>query len=86
MGLILGALIFVLSLFWRGIPNDVALTVAITLPVVSVWANILGGVFPLMSAHFGYNPAVTSAPLMTTVVDATGLAIYRSIARVVMKI
>lgn len=24
---------------------------------------------PLLSAHLGYNPAVTSAPLMTTVVD-----------------
>ena len=33
--------------------------------------NHAGGIFPLMSAHYGYNPAVTSAPLMTTVVDST---------------
>lgn len=52
-------------------PRQVGLTVAISLPIVSLWANFLGGVFPLMSAHYGYNPAVTSAPLMTTVVDST---------------
>lgn len=32
--------------------------------IVSCWANFLGGVFPLLSAHYGFNPAVTSAPLM----------------------
>lgn len=72
MGAGLGALIVACSFFWRGLPFDVALTVAISLPVVSVWANILGGLFPLLAARFGYNPAVTSAPLMTTVVDSTG--------------
>lgn len=39
---------------------------AISLPIVSLWANLLGGLFPLLSAKYGYNPAVTSAPLMTT--------------------
>jgi len=34
--------------------------------IVSLWANLLGGVFPLLSARLGFNPAVTSAPLMTT--------------------
>lgn len=41
------------------------------LQIVSCWANLLGGLFPLLSAHYGYNPAVTSAPLMTTVVDGS---------------
>lgn len=52
--------------------------------VVSLWANMLGGVFPLLSAKAGLNPAVTSAPLMTTVVDSSGLVIYFYVARVVM--
>lgn len=54
--------------------------------IVSLWANLLGGVFPLLSAHYGYNPAVTSAPLMTTVVDSTGLLIYFLIAKWIMRI
>lgn len=53
--------------------------------LVSLWANVLGGVFPLLSARFGFNPAVTSAPLMTTVVDSSGLIIYFYIAKIVMK-
>ena len=86
MGCLLGALIFGLSFLWRGLPTAVALTVAISLPVVSVWANLLGGAFPLLSVYFGKNPAVTSAPLMTTVVDATGLAIYLWIGKLIIGI
>ena len=86
IGALLGFMIFATSFLWRGLPREVALTVAISLPVVSMWANILGGVFPLISTSLGYNPAVTSAPLMTTVVDCTGLAIYLSIAKLVIGI
>lgn len=45
--------------------------VAVSLPLVSLWANLLGGLFPLLAVWMGYNPAVTSAPLMTTVVDSS---------------
>jgi magnesium transporter len=86
MGAMLGVVIFACSFVWTGLPRDVALTVAISLPTVSIWANILGGIFPLLSAHVGKNPAVVSAPLMTTVVDATGLAIYLGLARIIMGI
>lgn len=54
--------------------------------MVSLWANVLGGIFPLISAHMGVNPAVTSAPLMTTVVDSSGLVIYFYVARLVMRV
>ena len=37
--------------------------------IVSLWANLLGGVLPLISAHWGYNPAVVTAPLMTSCID-----------------
>ena len=84
MGGALGIFLFFSSFLWQSLPRGVALTVAISLPVVSVWANILGGAFPLLSAYFGKNPAVTSAPLMTTVVDATGLAIYLSIGKLII--
>lgn len=84
MGSVLGALILTFSRIWESISDEVAVTVAISLPLVSLWANILGGVLPLVSARFGFNPAVTSAPLMTTVVDSSGLIIYFFIARLVM--
>mmetsp|Transcript_5108 Transcript_5108/g.6941 ORF Transcript_5108/g.6941 Transcript_5108/m.6941 type:complete len:198 (+) Transcript_5108:97-690(+) len=86
MGAGLGVLIFLISLVWDGISPRVGVTVAISLPVVSLWANLLGGVFPLVAVWFGYNPAVTSAPLMTTVVDSSGLVIYFLIAKMVLRV
>ncbi|PSC68680.1 Magnesium transporter [Micractinium conductrix] len=86
MGGLLGSAILVFSHMWSGMTTQVGLTVAIALPIVSCWANLLGGVFPLLSAKLGFNPAVTSAPLMTTVVDSTGLVIYFWIAKLVMGI
>lgn len=74
MGGLLGILVLLVSFVWSGVPRDVAVTVAVALPTVSLWANVLGGLFPLLVAYMGKNPAVVSAPLMTTVVDATGLA------------
>jgi len=41
---------------------------------------------PLLARRVGIDPAVVSAPLVTTLVDATGLLIYFSVARVVLGI
>jgi Mg/Co/Ni transporter MgtE len=86
MGGGLGLLILGFSHVWSGMTTQVGLTVAVALPIVSCWANLLGGLFPLLSARYGFNPAVTSAPLMTTVVDSTGLVIYFFIAKAIMQI
>eukprot|EP00898_Chlorokybus_atmophyticus_P004700 jgi/Chlat1/5230/Chrsp33S05079 len=81
IGALLGFIIFTISMCWGGISHGVGMTVAVALPLVSLWANMLGGLFPLLAVKFGYNPAVTSAPLMTTVVDSSGLVIYFYIAK-----
>eukprot|EP00959_Pyramimonas_sp_CCMP1952_P435132 9111352-Pyramimonas_sp.AAC.2 len=86
MGCGLGILIFCMSIVWEGFSPQVGLTVAVSLPIVSLWANMLGGLFPLVAVYLGYNPAVTSAPLMTTVVDSSGLIIYFMIAKWILNI
>lgn len=53
MGGGLGLLLLGFSYLWSGMDAGVGLTVAIALPVVSLWANILGGVFPLLAAKIG---------------------------------
>ena len=73
-----------LSLLWEGISPLVGLVVAISLPLVSVWANVLGAGLPLFAVKLGFNPAVTSAPLMTTIVDSSGLVIYFLVAQRLM--
>ena len=84
MGGFLGMLVFVLSLVWEGISPLIGLVVAISLPLVSVWANVLGAGLPLFAVKLGFNPAVTSAPLMTTIVDSSGLVIYFLVAQRLM--
>lgn len=66
--------------------NSFALGAVVGLSIVAVctWANVAGGLVPLAARRFGLDPALVSAPLITTLVDATGLAIYLTIARVVL--
>lgn len=71
-----GAILCVHELMPALISHDVGVIVAISIPLVSIWANFMGAVLPLLAAHLGSNPALTSAPLMTTIIDASGLVIY----------
>jgi magnesium transporter len=38
-----------------------------------MWANSVGALVPILARRFGIDPAVISAPLISTLVDATGL-------------
>jgi len=51
-----------------------------------MWANTVGSVVPMVVVLLGQDPAVVSAPFITTVVDATGLAIYFTLAKFVLDI
>mmetsp|Transcript_22020 Transcript_22020/g.61121 ORF Transcript_22020/g.61121 Transcript_22020/m.61121 type:complete len:196 (-) Transcript_22020:355-942(-) len=81
MGSLLGLCVFAMSFVWSGMSPAVGMAVGISLPVVSLWANILGGALPLLTARLGHNPAIISAPLMTTIVDSSGLIIYFFISK-----
>jgi magnesium transporter len=87
-GLILGSVLcafaFLRVLLW-GTGAQLALTVGLTMFAVCLWANIIGAVVPLLASRLKIDPTVVSAPLITTVVDATGLAIYMLIAQAVIK-
>lgn len=54
--------------------------VALSLPVVVMWANTTATVVPIVAEKLGIDPTVVSAPMITTIVDATGLLIYFTIA------
>ena len=53
---------------------------------ICVWATTVGSLVPIVAHYFGVDPAVLSAPLITTLVDATGLVIYFTIAKVILKL
>lgn len=84
LGVLLGICAFVIALVWS--PGPIAFTVGLSVGAVIMWANILGAVLPLIAARIGQDPALISGPLLTTIIDATGLLIYFSIARLVLGI
>jgi magnesium transporter len=85
LGLIMGMVGFVFSWVIGG-SQAVALTVSITLVVILVVSSTIGAVLPLIGTRFGVDPAVFSAPLISTIVDATGLLVYFAVASRVLKL
>jgi len=79
LGLLLGGIAFTRAQMW-GVGPELGLCVAITIFVVCVWANTVGAVIPLAANALKIDPTVVSGPMITTLVDATGLLIYLSVA------
>jgi len=61
-------------------PVSYAAAVGLTLPAIVLWATTVGSMLPILAKRVGIDPAVMSAPFITTFVDATGLIIYFEIA------
>ncbi|MDW8148602.1 MAG: magnesium transporter [Roseiflexaceae bacterium] len=87
VGIILGCLLAIIA-FGRAfleVPMaSLAITVALSVMAICIWANIIGAMVPMAARRFGIDPALISAPLITTLVDASGLAIYLLIAKLLL--
>ncbi|MGV9613027.1 magnesium transporter [Nocardia xishanensis] len=88
VGLVLGSLLasagLVIGAVFVG--PRIAVVVAITLVLICGWAATIGGTMPLLAKKLRIDPAVVSAPMVTTLVDATGLIIYFTTAKLVLGI
>jgi len=87
-GLLLGALLGSLGFgfVWLLLGHSPAFGAVIALSIVGicVWANGVGALVPLLARRFNIDPALVSAPLISTLVDATGLCIFYSVAIVLL--
>jgi magnesium transporter len=83
IGLLVGGIAFGRALLW-GAHMPLAITVAITVLVICSWSTTVGSLIPIAAERFGIDPAVLSAPLIATLVDATGLVIYFTIAKAIL--
>ncbi|WP_036538646.1 magnesium transporter, partial [Nocardia cyriacigeorgica] len=88
VGLVLGAMLagagVVIGAFFVG--PRIAVVVGVTLIIICGWAATIGGTMPLLAKRLRIDPAVVSAPMVTTLVDATGLIIYFTTAKLVLGI
>jgi magnesium transporter len=86
-GFLVGSLIGIIAFaqaYWVTRDVKLALTIAVTVCAICVWSTTVGSLVPIAAHRFGVDPAVLSAPLITTLVDATGLLIYLSIAKLIL--
>jgi len=84
LGVLLGLVAYGRAMMW-GVSGDLAGCVAITVLVVCTWANFVGSMIPIGAQRVGVDPTVVSGPLITTLVDASGLFIYLTVAKLTVK-
>ncbi|MBX3093621.1 MAG: magnesium transporter [Cryobacterium sp.] len=65
---------------------DIALVLLFTVTAIGTLAAAVGGAIPLGARAARVDPAIVSAPFISTFVDATGLVIYFLIAKAVLGI
>ncbi len=83
LGLILGSMATVWAYFLQG-NLAVAMSVGISLVAIALLASVAGSALPFLFRSLGLDPALMSAPFITTAVDVLGVLIYFNIARIIL--
>ena len=85
LGLMLGTIATIWAYFLQGRP-EVAFIVGSSLVAISIIASVAGSALPFLFRAFRLDPALMSAPFITTAVDVLGVLIYFNLARVILRI
>ncbi len=80
LGLLIGPLGYLFTSLWLGESRRFGLVIAFSILGICVWSNGIGALVPLLARKVGVDPALVSAPMISTLVDSTGLVIFYSIA------
>jgi magnesium transporter len=85
MGLATGVVIFLRSILLPpGVETLEALALAVSLAAVVLFATIMGCLMPFIIDRFGGDPAVAAGPLMSTIIDVTGLTVYFEVSKLLL--
>ncbi len=92
LGLILGTLGFVRIATWQLFSEYygehwvlIGLVISFSLVGVVLWGSVVGSMLPFVLRRLGADPASSSAPFVSTLVDVTGLIIYFTFATLLLK-
>lgn len=85
LGIVMGVVGLGVAMFWT---QDwrIAQVVALTLPLVVIWSVSVATVVPTIADRLNIDPTVISGPMISTIVDATGLLIYFQLATMLLNI
>ncbi|HEY9735760.1 MAG TPA: magnesium transporter [Trichocoleus sp.] len=88
-GVLLGAMLGLVVFVWATVLQGdalVAIAVGVSLFAISILASLAGSALPYLFNKLGLDPALMSAPFITTAVDVLGVLIYLNVARTVIGI
>ncbi|MDJ0757206.1 MAG: magnesium transporter [Ardenticatenaceae bacterium] len=83
LGILMGSIGVVLGIVW-GAGWQIGVVVGLTLPIVIISATTIATLVPTIANHYQIDPTVVSGPMITTIVDSAGLAIYFLLAKVIL--
>lgn len=86
LGLCMGIAAYIRAITWGGIDQQIAVTVSLSICAIVLWSTSVGAVLPMLAARLRIDPTVVSGPAMSTLVDAAGLFIYFTVAKLVLRI
>jgi magnesium transporter len=86
LGVVMGGLMFARARFTGSGDTDVAWVVGLTVLALTTWAATVGAILPIALSKLKFDPAVVSAPFISSFVDGTGLVIYFTLAQVILNI
>ena len=78
-GLALGTLLATVAFLWKGDPI-LGGVVGVALGINTLFAVAIGGTVPLLIKQFGWDPALASGPILTTLTDVMGFFLTLSLA------
>lgn len=86
LGGVLGGIGSILGYLFGGFHFDVSMVVGLSFFIIVLFANFVGMLLPFVLSKLNIDPAVASGPLITTIVDASGMLIYVLIAITILKV
>ncbi|MEX0680341.1 MAG: magnesium transporter [Balneolales bacterium] len=84
LGVAMGFASWALGIYRGG--TEIGLVVGLSMILIVLVSNIIGTLLPFLLTRVNIDPAVASSPLITTIVDASGLLIYFTIASMIIGI
>ncbi|QFU03382.1 Magnesium transporter MgtE [Halomonas sp. THAF5a] len=82
LGLTMALAVAPIGMFRAG--EAVALVVAVSMITIVLFGSLLGMCLPFVLDRLGWDPATASAPLVTTLIDASGVVIYFGFATAIL--
>ncbi len=85
LGLALGLIMYLRAML-MGVDTNIGWVVSLSILIIVLWSSFVSAILPLLLFRLKVDPAVVSNPLITTLVDGTGLIIYFTTAQMLLHI